>query len=343
MSKIVDNGKHPGLGKYEGVVEQRHTTDPLCFLMIVALWVVMTIVGGIAIKGGDPNLLLSPFDYQGNICGITSGYTNVPYFYSVLTYGAGVCTSKCPTANPPANSINPNDYICLNTIAQYGTTGGTNAALGEFIESACFTAPQAEGGVFNIESNCGCMLIYPTSNEFYRCRFTNTTVANAFATQKLQGYLTSFVADVYDSAGIVFGYGGGAAVLLSLIYIAILRFQCIASTLVWGLGGGIVVMFALLTWTAYATALQWEHANPQVHTNNDIYALRVASVVFITLATIWFLLMVCNAKNIQISIKIMALSSECIEDMPCIFLIPMLKVVGILLFMVSNIICNFFF
>ena len=39
-------GSHPGIGKYEGVVEHRHTTDPLCFLLIIAVWVVMTIIGG---------------------------------------------------------------------------------------------------------------------------------------------------------------------------------------------------------------------------------------------------------------------------------------------------------
>jgi hypothetical protein len=57
--------------------------------MLIACWVIMTIVGFCAtgifkspdIPAGNPNRLIYPTDYQGSICGIDDGVKHLKYGY----------------------------------------------------------------------------------------------------------------------------------------------------------------------------------------------------------------------------------------------------------------------
>ena len=41
---------HSKKGEYVGMVQKRHTTDLLFFLLIFGMWVAMSVVGGIAVR-----------------------------------------------------------------------------------------------------------------------------------------------------------------------------------------------------------------------------------------------------------------------------------------------------
>ena len=87
-----------------GCVEERHCTDILClavFLAFIGVMMGMTMWG---YKNGDIVRLLSPFDYNGKICGSDVGYENYPnlYLYTIdldlrTTFNSGFCVKTCPT------------------------------------------------------------------------------------------------------------------------------------------------------------------------------------------------------------------------------------------------------
>ena len=57
-----------------GPVHQRKCTDVICCLLFVVMIGGMVYVGVLGFKTGDPLLLASPFDEEGNQCGRDPGY-----------------------------------------------------------------------------------------------------------------------------------------------------------------------------------------------------------------------------------------------------------------------------
>lgn len=63
----ICEGSAPEVKKVDGVAvvlkdySERRTTDSIYFLVLLAAWACMTIVGIVAGKNGDPNLLIAPY------------------------------------------------------------------------------------------------------------------------------------------------------------------------------------------------------------------------------------------------------------------------------------------
>lgn len=136
--------------------------------------------------------------------------------------------------------------------------------------------------------------------------------------------------------GIVFGYGIGATVAVSFIYITLLRSQCLAKTFIWGAMLAMLVCLAVFCGLAYQTANTWEQSNPKSHSNDEIVGLRVVSAVLLALGLLWALFMLFSCSAINLAIKLMSLTAECIEEMPLILLTPIIKTAGIVAFLVCT-------
>lgn len=81
--------KHSKKGEYEGMVKARRTTDILFFILIFAMWIAMSVVGGIAVRDGNPYRLIAPIDDTGSMCGISPSVTKMAKFYTVTASGKG--------------------------------------------------------------------------------------------------------------------------------------------------------------------------------------------------------------------------------------------------------------
>ena len=79
--------KHSKKGEYEGMVKERRTTDILFFIAIFCMWVAMSVVGGIAVRDGNPYRLIAPIDDGGSMCGISPSVKNLAKFYTVTALG----------------------------------------------------------------------------------------------------------------------------------------------------------------------------------------------------------------------------------------------------------------
>lgn len=141
--------------------------------------------------------------------------------------------------------------------------------------------------------------------------------------------------DVNTARGVVFGYGIGATVVFSFIYITLLRSQCLATTFIWSAMLAMLGCLAIFCGLAYRTANTWEQSNPQSHSNEEIVGMRVVSAVLLVLGILWALFMLFSCNAINLAIKLMSLTAECIEDMPLILLTPIIKTTAIVTFLVS--------
>ena len=100
-----DNEAHEKLvapPDWDGPIATRRCTDLLCLLLLILHWVVMTIIGAYAVANGDYRVILSPLDYNGNVCGTDHttndvDMTDYPYLYYINVFGGGVCVKECPS------------------------------------------------------------------------------------------------------------------------------------------------------------------------------------------------------------------------------------------------------
>lgn len=81
------SSKHSKSGEYEGMVTTRRTTDILFFILIFAMWICMSVLGGIAVRDGNPYRLIAPIDENGSLCGISASVKNMGKFYTVTAQG----------------------------------------------------------------------------------------------------------------------------------------------------------------------------------------------------------------------------------------------------------------
>ena len=133
-----DNQKLVHEGWSDITEKKRGCTDILFFLILIAAWIAMSIIGLIVtgmltqpltcsvhpltlllilprsflpslflhsgaipsptLSMGNPNRLMNSVDYTNHICGFDNGVTNLPYGY-YLSDKTSVCVSSCPSVN----------------------------------------------------------------------------------------------------------------------------------------------------------------------------------------------------------------------------------------------------
>ena len=79
--------------EYEnGPVFKRKCTDWWCCPVFVAFVVVMVVISIYGFTNGDPANLATPFDSEGNQCGLDKGYSDFPYLYftNPINYGVDI-------------------------------------------------------------------------------------------------------------------------------------------------------------------------------------------------------------------------------------------------------------
>ncbi|KAJ8045124.1 Choline transporter-like protein 2 [Holothuria leucospilota] len=140
--------------KFKGPIENRGCTDIICCLIFIAFLVGEGFIAYIAFTNGNPDNVLKPEDYLGQICGETEAVvnkTNLFYFdfldclsssslFTLRCPTTRVCVEKCSTETysiydkyaREMDSTNPsdidwNDFVCRydvdpETVVQNGTT-----------------------------------------------------------------------------------------------------------------------------------------------------------------------------------------------------------------------------
>lgn len=324
-NKKYKNPRELDWNKDDGIKKNRHCTDVFCLLLIVITWIVMTYMGYIGIKKGDPYRLISAVNDQGDICGYTGSGRGKPYFYTVMTNSFGVCVEECPSVDASSlSSTDVNDYYCLYSVHYLYSSDST---LSTYISTSCMT-----DGVYDISTDCGCNIQRATTSMFHRCIFDDPDVRNQYISQSTD-YASEFIGDIAVSRAVIFGFGTLFAVVLSFFWSFILRFRWIGYLVAWS---AIIVMLGMMSMVAYyadKTAQQWADASPPEHTNDEIKALRWFSYVILVITFILACVIIKMRKAVNLSIKVMSLAAGAIQEMPVMVLVPLFQLFFFCLFL----------
>lgn len=347
---------------FQGPTGNRHCTDILCSLLLLASWVAMTGVGAYSVANGDYRIVLYPLDFDGNICGTTfaADMTNYPYLYYINNYGGGVCMKSCPALE----GIVANNNSDVFSMITYGGLFLTNQSqvTAEQIQIADYSSS-------NDSLTCTLAKCIPSDNPveswssegvskgygyaYYvadsypvvqRCTITaaaatqidavtqaNTTLSGSSDSTKFWNQL---YADMYIAKAYILGFGFGVALLVSFGYIYILRIPFLLSFVIWTSIFLTIAMFTISGYYLYSQANYWDTEVPQVQTDSAISATRWISYVLFIIGAILFLLMCCLRKAIQLAIGCVKEAGKAVTKMPMIMTVPILQATGLIAFLV---------
>ena len=350
MFKLSENDKKNGGDKKnenKGMIESRSTTDILFLIFIIAMWVAMSGVGGDAVNRGNIYRLLGPINDNGKICGIDSPVKDLSRFYYVTTSGLGVCTQGCPadvveTATTPV----ADNYYCLSYLEDafvaspssplFATSAGVSAtdsatAKANWIKKQCLGST----GYFDIsQTQCYCMLKYASTSVFRRCVFKNKALYSKFMNQDAADYFKTYMQDIITSRNVIFGFGFAVALVASFVFLYLLSLESLAWIITWTCIVGVAGLQIIVIILAYNTTKTWDAESPQVHTDNQILALKVFSAIMMGIAGLYICLMLFARKSINVAVKCLSMASMAIEEMPFIVFSPLFQVACFVVFLI---------
>ena len=102
----------------------------------------------------------------------------------------------------------------------------------------------------------------------------------------------------------------------------------------WGSIFAIQCAFAVMVILAYSTAQTWKKQNPAEHTSQEIRGIQFLSAICLGVAVLWFVLMCIWRSAINLAVKTISLTAECIQAMPTIILTPLVQTIGVVCFLV---------
>jgi len=315
------------------MVEKRGTTDIIMLLLIIAMWVTMSGVGGDAVKRGNIYRLLGPINEQGSICGIDPSVADTKYFYPVVSLGLGVCVKSCPSQNVTTVSTVSSDYYCLDAVndilsSYQGAT--TETAFGMYIKSYCFTNNQYTVGM----PSCLCNVKRASHSVFRRCVFNNLHVYSQYVDQKATSYMTTFMTDIIAARNVIFGFGFAVALVSAFLFIYLMSIDCLAWIVTWSCIFSVLGLMVILIGLAWTTTKKWASEVPQEHTTDQINALKAFCIIMFVLSCIYVCLMLCMCSAINVAIKCVELASMAVREMPFIVLSPILQIAAFVVFMI---------
>eukprot|EP01038_Epipyxis_sp_PR26KG_P006534 gene6534-8977_t len=274
----------------------RRTTDIIFLLLIVCCWIAMTIIGFSAtgvistsyISKGNPNLLIYGVDYQGNICGIDEPVKSLNKIWRPNLFGTSLDSSG--TFVPPLFSI------CTQSCPQKGD---------EIADS------YGNYGYWTAE--------YDTKSFANTCLYSNQ---NDGATSAV-----SILSDFTRTAGIIALAGFLLAVIISFLFLLVVRIPLILRGLVWL---SICVIFILLAVGGYAllTEAQYQQSKSTgQQSQSEIYLLKALGGVLLGFAFIWLCIVCFMRQRIALAIGLIRESAVVLTTMPILCLLPFLQTV----------------
>ena len=323
---------HPDHNKkgFDGIVQKRNTTDKLFLVGIWCLWIVMSIIGGRAVQDSSPMdvyKLVAPTDVSGNVCGYSKGYENLKYKYTISTNGYGACVAECPTVDEPETSTTSSDYICYDD-SSYSTACMDNGVYD----------PETTDITSGAAVSCFCNLIRKSTSVLRRCMFDDSDVRQLYDNMDTPGgaggYFQSFMADVLEVKGLIFGFGFGFALFLSFLFSHFLRNRWMAYFTVFFCIACVFASMIALVGLAQDTKTEWMSQHPRERSDTAIMALNAFSIIMVIIAGLFVCVVFACRTSILIATECLSLTSMCIEEMWMLVFTPIVQIVGMVLFFI---------
>lgn len=347
---------------WDGPVQNRQCTDSACLLLLLIALVVFGIIGVYSRQEGDARVIVYPMDYDGNICGLDLrgvDMTDFPYLYYVNSYTGGVCVESCPEQGVDMRTLITYDGIwqAENATLSSDFLSVADYSLSENLlsctEEDCFPNNSVEESWDSVGINRGLGYAYYVGDSyplFRRCYLTSdseveiaeltgsaTTKAIDFVNPwETHAFWTNLYGDLWTARFVILGFGFGASLLLSLIYVGLLRIPCLLSGVIWASILAVIGVFAIGGYYAYTLAEEWSQEDPLPSVRPEqIKYTEITSYVLFGISALCVLFACCFRNSIQTAVRCVRESGRAINRMVLLFGVPFIQGVLLLVFWVA--------
>lgn len=330
-------------------------------LFLVALFI-YACIGIYAAQQGDARVIVYPMDYDGNICGLDydgKDMTDYPFLYYVNVYTGGVCVDHCPQQGldmktlitydgiwQADNATLPPDFL---KVADYSTSENVLSCTVQ----DCYPNDDIQDSWTSVGIQRGLGYAYyvgDTYELFRRCYLTSDAelqiaeVTGSLTTQPIavvnpwesHAFWTNFYGDLWTARFLILGFGFGASLLLSLIYVGLLRIPFLLSGVIWASILSVISLFAVAGFYAYNLAQEWSQEEPLTSVRQEqIKYTEITSYVLFGLSALCILFACCFRNSIQTAVRCVQESGRAINNMILIFGVPFLQGLMLLVFWIT--------
>jgi hypothetical protein len=225
------------------------------------------------------------------------------------------------------NNFQCTDELCFgDSVTDSFTTTGVNRGFGFAyyladsypIFQRCFLTAEARDQIANL-----------TGEDLFE-----DVISTSSDLGEANDFVSHLYGDMWIAKSYIFGFGFGISIVVSLLYMMLLRIPGILSSLVWFSIFSVIVLFATGGYYASERAKEWKAANPPVVREDEVHATEVGSYILYGISAILFLLAICLRKQIQVAVSCVKQAARAINNMVLIFAIPVLQGIGFLSFTV---------
>lgn len=295
MSSELSDKSASKQSQYDILPEKRGCTDKLCLLLIFGMWIAMVLVGLMAmgdiparyIQQGNPELLTHGVDYEGNICGVDDPVKSLPKRVFPNFYGSNADSE---------GSLVPT----LLAVCTASCPGNGDIITDPYGTYGTWTSPDDSQAFLN-----NCLYLTESSGET-----SGTTI----------------LSDFIHTAGMIGILGFLLAVILSLLFLFIVRIPLILRMVVWACAA---LIQGILTASALYFLSESSKANGGYssfcHCSTEIVLLKALGGVLLVMAVLWAALLGFWRKKIALAISLVRESCTALTSMPLICFMPMLQ------------------
>lgn len=328
---------------FDGPVRNRRITDPLCFLVLLAVWGVTAWLGVWALQTGDFKEFVHPIDYKGRVCGFDkdgSGNELPSLWHPVDFLSNGICVDACPSAIN-LEPTNKSDLICKDDedlLQMEGCLSGSDISSDPNVLVTCG----------------GCMYSMGIDQKKYDCIPSNVgevidavNVAaeaqgldplNEWSTFRLQSYMTMLtevlMKDLDTSFYVVAGGLGGSALLGLCFLLLFLVPKCIPFT-VWAsavlvpcaFGGG-----GTFFWFLSST---YEKDQSGVHSDLKALIMYILAITFWSISGIALISIILLRTKLNLTIALTKAGTRAIREVKRCVLLPIFQFVVYAMFLAT--------
>jgi solute carrier family 44 (choline transporter-like protein), member 2/4/5 len=368
-----DNGKFTAPPDFDGPTKDRHCTDIVCFALIVVMWIAMTGVGIYAVQNGDYRLVLFPLDYDGNICGtdFAMDMTEYPNLLYINAFTGGVCVKDCPnlsnqtedgltdirtlvTYNGTWQPLNGSDSELAINFVQVGDYSKSNDSIA-CTDETCYPNNLPNMSWLSPGISKGYSYAYYVGSTYellFRCYLTSEAdqkileLVDANRTESQTGssisnsvneaydFWNKLFADCYIARWYILGFGFGVSLIVSLCYIALMRFPGLLTTVIWTSILVTIALFFIGGNYTYNQAITWDNAEPQTVDDTTIRGTKIFGIICYSIGGFCVLMACCLRKAIMEAIVCTKEAGKAVNSMTIILLVPIAQSIGFFLFFV---------
>lgn len=162
---------------------------------------------------------------------------------------------------------------------------------------------------------------------------TSSDLQQVGAVNDLYNFWNKLYSDLYIARFYIFGFGCGVSLLISLVYIFLMRLPYLLTTVIWTSIFTAILMFLLGGYYAWSQATIWDDAVPQTVDDRTIQLTTGFSFAMYGIGAVLALLACCLRRAIMDAIVCTKEAGRAVNTMTIILLVPVLQAIGFFLFM----------